>query len=295
MADEQADAAPVVFKKPSRPRGNVRKREHSGDDDDAAVADADGTTSHSLEMMRELQRQRQRAKGVTLEAKGVGEAVDEALAIGGAANETPDAHGLESTFTSQTDSGEVDPSMLKYIEEQMQGGGGAGADSGAAPRGALDPEEAELYTTPAHLIGVLPESSIQPEEESASRWLAGIMEVPLGTEDKMAAIEETERAKRQMMARMAGKQQVKQVDKGREHQLAIPTNFNSNFHQHKRESVLLRKSGAGGTAGQGGFGHARGVGRDLSEGGPGGGGRSTMSSDGASFGRFKAQVRQQRR
>ena len=55
-------------------------------------------------MMRELQRQRQRAKGVTLEVRAMADAVAEALAAGGA---EATEHGLESTFTSQTDSGEV--------------------------------------------------------------------------------------------------------------------------------------------------------------------------------------------
>ena len=67
--------------------------------------------------MRELQKQRQRARGVTLEAKGVDEEAD-ALADGAAVEEKVD-HSLDSTFTSQVDSGEVDPNMLKYIEEQM--------------------------------------------------------------------------------------------------------------------------------------------------------------------------------
>jgi len=279
------DSGAVSFKKPSsRPRGNVRKRERSGDDEEASSAAPDAP-SVSLEMMRELQRQRQRAKGVSLEVKGIGEAVDEALAGAGGVEETD--HGLESTFTSQTDSGEVDPNMLKYIEEQMQGGGDGGGDSAALARtSALDAEEAELYTTPAHLIGVMPSNAPQVEEESASRWLAGIMEVPLSTEEKIASIEATERAKREMMSKVASKAVFRQQEEHREHQLSIPTNFNSNFHQHKRESALLRKAaqGAGKGGGPGGAGPPRG----------GGGGRD-MASDGNAYGRFRAQVREGKR
>ena len=83
------------------------------------------TPRRPFELMRELQKQRQRAKGVTLAAKGMLDEVDEALASEGRGRRRrlwPD-----STFTSQTDSGEIDHNMLKYIEEQMQGGGGAGA------------------------------------------------------------------------------------------------------------------------------------------------------------------------
>ena len=94
---------------------------------------------------------------MTLEPKAALDAVEEALAGGaeGAAAAAND-HGLDSTFTSQTDSGEVDVNMLKYIEEQMHGGGGAGGSGAEGEKRVLDAEEAELYTTPAHLLGVVP-------------------------------------------------------------------------------------------------------------------------------------------
>ena len=54
----------------------------------------------SLELMRELQRQRQRSKGVTLEPRG-----DQDLEAAAAAGEAEADHSLDSTFTSQTDGG----------------------------------------------------------------------------------------------------------------------------------------------------------------------------------------------
>ena len=57
-------AEEFVFKKPKK-RANMRKRERTDDaepDDDDGAA---GETSTSLESVRELQRQRQRAKGVS--------------------------------------------------------------------------------------------------------------------------------------------------------------------------------------------------------------------------------------
>lgn len=177
-------------------------------------------------MMRELQQQRRRAKGVTLEPKAALDEVEEALAAGGA-EAAPD-HGLDSTFTSQTDSGEVDPEMLKYIEQQMQGGG-AGGEDGEKPRGGvLDADEAELYTTPAHLIGVVPGGSAAEadEESAAQRWLAGITEVDVSTEDKMANIEATEKAKRDMMQKQAEKKRFSELEAMRNgHKMEVPGNY----------------------------------------------------------------------
>jgi len=59
--------------------------------------------------------------------------------------------------------------------------------------------------------------------------------VSLSTEDKIAAIEETERAKRKLMAKQFAKRDQQQV------KMSIPTNFNSNFHMHRRETAILRK------------------------------------------------------
>jgi len=231
--------------------------------------------SVSLEMMRELQRQRQRAKGVTLEVRAMADAVAEALAAGGA---EATEHGLESTFTSQTDSGEVDPSMLKYIEEQMRSGGGesSGAAAGAS-LATLDPEEAELYVVPAHLRGFNPKPEHNAVEDSANRWLAGIAEVPLGTEARMTVIEETEKAKRAMMAKREGKRAHEPPQEG--HEMIIPANFNSNFHQHRREFAIARNAASS---------HGRGGGR-------GGRGGRDMQSDGSAYGKFKAQVRNSHR
>ena len=282
-------AAAAVFKKPAR-RNNIRKRERDtdagggdggdgGDGDD--VGDSGGAvTGSSLELMRELQRQRQRARGVTLEPKAALDDVDEALATGGRADAPDAAAALDSTFTSQTDSGAVDPNMLKYIEEQMQGGGGGGGGGSAGEGGGraalLDPEEAELYTTPAHLVGVVPGgAAAEVEEESANRWLAGILEVPLGTEEKMATVEATERATREMIARMADRKAARQAEEERDgYKMTVPTNFNSNFHSHRREFAIKRKAAM-----------------DKRDGGPSGGRGGGIASDAAAYGRFRQYER----
>ena len=222
MAEPTTSAA-VAFKKPCR-KQNIRKRSASADADEGdAPAAADRS---SIEMMRELQRQRQRAKGISLAPTGPPDA-------GGAAaadeEEVKDA-GLESTFTAEADAGEVDPNMLKYIEEQMRreeaGGGAGGEGSGAAKgAGAVFDDPDGLYTTPTHMQAAI---RARDEQENASRWLAGIVEVPVDADAKMAAVEETEAAKRALMAQRLAKGAGAPG-------MTIPTNFNSNFHQHRRE------------------------------------------------------------
>jgi len=229
MSDEAAPVADApVFKKPNRNR-NIRKR--GADDVDAGAGDAGGPGA-SLEVMRELQRQRQRSKGVSLELKG-GQDVEDAQAADDA-----DDHGLESTFTAQTDAGEADPSMLRYIEEQMKG------DEGEQARPTAGGDDDGLYLTPAHLRGKAPADGAAAELEDAGRWLAGIMEVPLDAADKMASIEETEKAKRKMMAKQNASQSGGQI------KMIIPTNYNANFHQHRREMTATK--GGGKKAGGGG-------------------------------------------
>lgn len=194
--------------------------------------------SASLEMMKELQRQRKREKGVSLELKGTdGEAVEELDPD----DETRDLN-LDNTFTAQTDAGEVDPNMLKYIEEQMEKG-----EDGAPKRNtAFDADDEELFATPAHLKERMKSDVNLTEAEDAGRWLAGIVEVQVAPEDKMAAIEATENAKRKLMEAKVrrGVPQSSAMD--------IPSNFNSNFHKHRQEGNKMIQSKGGGGGGPGG-------------------------------------------
>lgn len=225
-------------------------------------------------MMRELQRQRHRTKGVSLEVKGVGDAVEAALA-----GSEEVASGLGSTFTAEADSGEVDPNMLKYIEEQMYGEQQSASAAATAP--VLDAEEAELYTIPTHLQGVNPTPERNAVEDSANRWLAGITEVSLGAESKMATIEATEAAKRAMMSKRFARQDEAHGEAAPAHKLTIPRNYNSNFHQHRREFAVAQSERAAAhrdaAASSGALAAA--------------GGRHAMPNDDKAMGRFKSHLR----
>ena len=239
--------------------------------------------------MRELQRQRQRSKGVTLEPRG-----DQDLEAAAAAGEAEADHSLDSTFTSQTDGGgEVDPNMLRYIEEQMRkegGGGGGGSSGGGGDAAAVTAaDEDGLYVTPDHLQErLLAKSAVQGKEiDDAQRWLAGIMEVPIGAEEKMEAIEQTELAKRKLMAQEAAAGR-----RGGGPQLSIPANFNANFHQHRRDAAQLKRDATKHLP----KGPAAAAGTQLDVQGPGGGTeRINVANDQARLEAFRRNEGQKRR
>ena len=122
-------------------------------------------------------------------------------------------------------------------EEGGGGGGGSGGGGGDAAAAAAADEDG-LYVTPDHLQErLLAKSAVQGKEiDDAQRWLAGIMEVPIGAEEKMEAIEQTELAKRKLMAQEAAAGR-----RGGGPQLSIPANFNANFHQHRRDAAQLKR------------------------------------------------------
>lgn len=92
-----------------------------------------------------------------------------------------------------------DPNMLRFIENELAkrragaGGGDAGGDEGEGGKSKMTEEEA-LYVTPANLSVRKTEG-----EETADRWLTGIVEVQLPMDYKLKNIEETELAKAKML------------------------------------------------------------------------------------------------
>lgn len=240
MADtsgaEEEEVA-VIRKPKSR---SFRKRRADAEPEPDASLEPEALSS--LHAMRTLQRQRARARGVALDAKGELDLEDQ---IGGeSADEEPGdvAAVLGATFTQQTEGGDVDPNMLRYIEEAMGKDPNAkpGAPGGTAD--ALD-DEAELYKTPAFLLARKPKLSEQAaDHEDAQRWLAGIEEVQLSTEEKLLNIEHTEKAKAKMLEKLESRMKRSVQGGGGGGSFGgrgggdsvLPGNFTSNFHHHRK-------------------------------------------------------------
>jgi len=245
------DDEPVLMK--PRPAGarSFRKRPAPSDlgAEDSPVAEAGASTS--LQAMRTLQRNRQRACGVTLEAKGEVDPEEQAGAEPGEEEPGDVAAVLDATFTQQTEGGDVDPNMLRYIEEAM--GKDPSAEGGSAAD-ALDDEEAELYKTPEFLLARKNAAAKEDQEEDAQRWLAGIEEVEVSVHEKLYNVEQTEKAKAKMLDKLESKMRKSAVQQGRGEQTgggareatALPGNFGSNYHMHRKSFAMAQRPGGGG-------------------------------------------------
>ena len=54
----------------------------------------------------------------------------------------------------------------------MQGAGGGPEGSAEKRTGVLDPDEADLYVTPAHLLAEKPSGAVDQAEDSANRCIS---------------------------------------------------------------------------------------------------------------------------
>ena len=136
-----------------------------------------------------------------------------------------------------------DPHMLQYVEAELAKRRQA---SGGEPSGVAEtaedapkpPPSAELWETPAALA-----AAPRDDEESADRYLTGIVEVQLPAEVKFRNIEETERAKAELLKKQR-RRDFRGTGAGGS--LAAGGNFSSNFALHKKQLAAAQKHGARG-------------------------------------------------
>lgn len=140
---------------------------------------------------------------------------------------TDDAYetGIGTQFSAETNIGDTDEQMMKYIEDQMSKRSGVESnklDDIDANR-YLTPEEAALLAIPNHLR----ENATKKSEEMLSnQMLNGIPEINLGIEAKIRNIEATEEAKQKLIADQKSKKDLPSQ--------FVPKNFAVNFIQHHR-------------------------------------------------------------
>ena len=138
-----------------------------------------------------------------------------------------------------------DPHMLQYVEAELakrrQAGGGE--PSGVAETAEDKPKPppgASLWETPASLA-----AAPRDDEESADRYLTGIVEVQLPAEVKFRNIEETERAKAELLKKQR-RREFRGTGAGGARADA-GGNFSSNFALHKKQLAAAQKHGARGS------------------------------------------------
>ena len=159
-----------------------------------------------------------------------------------------------------------DPHMLQYVEAELAKRRQASGVSDVSTPGddanrRAPPAAASLWETPAAFA-----SAPRETEDSADRYLTGIVEVQLPAEVKFRNIEETERAKAELLKKQ----------RRRDHRggaggagggggIAAGGNYSSNFALHKKQHAAAQKHGTrggkGSTAMQPPPPHARGEAR----------------------------------
>lgn len=139
--------------------------------------------------------------------------------------------GIGTQFSAETNIGDTDEEMMKYIEEQLKKKKGIEVDSKDETNKYLTPEEAAILALPSHLR----ESSTKKSEEMLSnQMLNGIPEVDLGIESKIKNIEATEEAKQKLIADQKSKKDFPSQ--------FVPQNFAVNFVQHNRCKLMQLKT-----------------------------------------------------
>jgi hypothetical protein len=138
-----------------------------------------------------------------------------------------------------------DPHMLQYVEAELAKRRQA---SGGEPSGVAEtaedkpkpPPGASLWETPASLA-----AAPRDDEESADRYLTGIVEVQLPAEVKFRNIEETERAKAELLKKQR-RREFRGTGAGGA-RADLGGNFSSNFALHKKQLAAAQKHGARGS------------------------------------------------
>jgi len=138
-----------------------------------------------------------------------------------------------------------DPHMLQYVEAELAKRRQASGVSDVSTTGddanrRAPPAAASLWETPAALA-----SAPRETEDSADRYLTGIVEVQLPAEVKFRNIEETERAKAELLKKQR-RREFRGTGAGGARADA-GGNFSSNFALHKKQLAAAQKHGARGS------------------------------------------------
>mmetsp|Transcript_38665 Transcript_38665/g.56848 ORF Transcript_38665/g.56848 Transcript_38665/m.56848 type:complete len:307 (-) Transcript_38665:62-982(-) len=197
----EADDAPVVgFIKKER-KGNFRKKEKIKDDDD----ETEDVRKQILETKLE-HKMRARVVGVQSDKLAANPKLKERTIV---VEESEDAGAsmLDNQFSAEADQdnshvGLMEQEMLKFIDQKIKGE--TAQEEAPAPKTRKD----ELFDIPDHLkvhIKDVDKSSEEVQDNGAETWLTGIVEVELPMDEKLRNIEETEKAKKKILAeRMRG-------------------------------------------------------------------------------------------
>lgn len=190
---------------------NIRKRraldeQEELSDGEGAAAGGEGQEGQvaapprlTADDVRLLQKQRQRRVGVNAAALMTADTRLPEKKAGPADAAAPDV--LQAAFKRERrlQSEEEDPHMKQYVEEQLAKRMGRDLGQDEEARLAEGERQRRLQDP---LLAALPEGlqKRQQDTELEPSWVTGILEVPLTLEQKLKNIEDTEAAKKQLLA-----------------------------------------------------------------------------------------------
>lgn len=247
--DDGSQSDKISFKQLKR-KPIRKRRESSSEDSEGENKMNTADILSRLEETKEIQKLRQRPKGVSVIGLAVGQkvSIEEELTCkdpykiksGGMVNmkalksgkvkQVDDAYdtGIGTQFSAETNKRDEDEEMMKYIDEELakRKGSEDSEKDATDPNKYLSPEEAALQSLPDHLRQ---SSTHRSEEMLSNQMLSGIPEVDLGIEAKIKNIEATEDAKLRLLWERRNKQDGPSQ--------FVPTNMAVNFVQHNRFNI----------------------------------------------------------
>ncbi|CAG9799015.1 unnamed protein product [Chironomus riparius] len=243
MCDEEKIQFKPIKKK------NLRQRRVSSDNEEGCKSN-EAEILTKLEETKEKQKLRNRANGVNAVSLALGKKVTleeevavkdpfkvqnggmvnmQALKAGKLKSSEDDAYdlGIGTQFSAETNIGDTDEQMMKYIDEQLSKRKGQEAMNQEIDANRyLSPEDAAILSLPKHLRET---STKKSEEMLSNQMLNGIPEINLGIEAKIRNIEATEEAKMKILADQKSKKDLPSQ--------FVPKNYAVNFVQHHRFNI----------------------------------------------------------
>lgn len=231
-----------VFKK--KTCRSIRKRRHSSESEDSSEDDPENIET-KLRDIKELQKQREKPKGVSAAVLALGKKISKTEEVtdkdpfkrktGGIVDmktlnksdmSKEDVEAIGTAFAAETNRRDEDTEMLKYVEDQL-----------AKSKGTLKDDQIDfrpkkqgdtLFALPDKLK--IESSNRRTEDMLSNQMLSGIPEIDLGIEAKIKNIEATEEAKQKLV-------QERMRKRDNEVSAFVPTNMAANYIQHNRFNI----------------------------------------------------------
>lgn len=205
------------------PQRSFRKRKESNEEDsESEDSHTDSEWRERLQLTKSLQKQRGKAQGINADSARP--------SAGNQATQMNAAEVMGGYIKEQVkDKAESDPEREKFIQEQLDKrlGRNNTLPETEGPTSRAD----DMYAIPAAL------RTQKANQEDVSAWMTGIVEVPLSVTQRLKNVEETEEAKRKLLAQSGDTLTGERSDREKEKQMSRLT-LPLKFGQHSEKDAL---------------------------------------------------------